>query len=120
MRNNNCGILIKSLFSVPASKWIEKQVEKMLVGGAIEEVLWKQCLHTKSPQNLSATQKTLINGLCRLPDLLSAKRGKQLCSQLSPSKYFDILAHNMFNCLKHIYTSLTGQYAQIAHIVHNM
>lgn len=92
----------------------------MLVGGAIEEVLWKQCLHTNSPQNLSATQKTLINGLCRLPDLFSAKRGRQLGDQLSPNKYYDILAHNIFNCLKHIYTSLTGQYTQNTHIVHKM
>ena len=55
------------------------------------------------------TQKLLINGFSRYPDIFSSKRGRQVSEEFLPVNYYQRIASCILNCLEYIHTtSLRG------------
>ena len=78
----------------------------MMKNGSIEAILRDESL-TSSPN----TQKLLINGLSRFPDLFSSKRGRLVSDEFLPINYYRRLASCMFKSLESIHSmSLNGRY----------
>lgn len=47
--------------------------------------------------------------LCRLPDVLSNRMGRELPMSLLPYHYFSALGHGLTECLQQVYRALKGK-----------
>ena len=101
-----CCIINYAHYSLQGSQWLEGVVLEMMKNGTFEVIMGDQSLNC-SPN----TEKLLINGLSRYPDLFSSKRGRQVSDEFLPINYYRRLATCILNSLEYIHSlSLNGKY----------
>lgn len=79
----------------------------MLRNGTFDRIMKDESY--PSTASSTNTQKLLINGFSRYPDIFSSKRGQQVSEEFLPVNYYQRIASCILNCLEYIHTtSLRG------------
>ncbi len=63
---------------------------------------------TSHPPPLTPSQEGLVGVLCRLPDVLANRMGRELPPALLPPQYFSAIGRGLMGCLHQVYKALKG------------
>lgn len=96
-----------SLPRLQSARWLCSEVQDMLSRDELCQVLFNECRRDPA-HSLTSQQEQLVGVVCRLPDLLANKMGRQLHPSLLPRGYFAALGRSMVACLERVHTALRG------------
>lgn len=96
------------MHSFPAAVWLEKEARHVVNIGALSDLLWEQCKEDISANTLSATQEHLVGYVCKLPDVIASRMGREVSSDLLPQTFFSRLATCVYHCLERLHSELGG------------
>ena len=97
------------LFSTPAAAWLEKEAKEVVSTGALADLLWEQCTEDVAANALSPTQERLVGCVCKLPDVVAGRMGREVSPNLLPRAFFSRLATCVHHCLEKLHLSLKGK-----------
>lgn len=97
-----------NLFRVPVAKWLSHEVLELLSSGGLTVLFNSQVQGTVS-HHLNPFQEQLVGVVCRLPDCLANRLGRQLSRHLLPQQYFERVGNATVECLKEMCSLHTGE-----------
>ena len=96
------------LFRLPVAKWLSSEVLKLLKSGAFASLLLSMSRRDPASSRLSPIHEHLVGVVCRLPDVLANRLGRQLKEGLFPAPYFRQLGRDLLECLESIHVKWKG------------
>ncbi len=85
-------------YRLSAALWLSTEVQALLTSGRLTALFRDEL----SPAPLSADLEQLVGVVCRLPDTLSNRLGRQLSPSLLPPQYFKMVGLSIADCLKDV------------------
>lgn len=99
-------------FRLPTAKWLANEVRKLLQNeDGLTSILVSNSINS-DPNQLSPLQEHLVGVVCRLPDVLANRLGRQLKADLLPMAYFKRLGECLVGCLQHLYEKFEGRVSE--------
>ena len=90
--------------------WLEKEAKHVVSTGALADLLWEQCVENITANSLSAAQEHLVGCVCKLPDVVAGRMGREVSLDLLPRAFFSRLATCVYCCLEKVHSSLKGKF----------
>ena len=90
--------------------WLEKEAKHVVSSGALADLLWEQCTEDVTANTLSAVQEHLVGFVCKLPDIVAGRMGRETSRCLLPQAFFSRLATCVYHCLEKLHSSLKGRF----------
>ena len=91
---------------LPAAVWLSQEVQALISSGRLTSLLTAEL--GSSP--LTPEQDQLVGYLCRLPDSLANRLGRQIPSSLLPPQFFKSMGESIADCLKNISAKSASKY----------
>ena len=87
--------------SGPTAKWLSHEVLELLSSGGLT-ILFNSQVRDTNTLHLSPAQEQLVGVVCRLPDCLANRLGRQLSRSLFPQQYFERVGNAIIEYLKEL------------------
>ncbi len=102
------------LFRLTTAKWLCNEVLSILQSGSVGSILAAQAKLSASTSDgakprLSSQQQQLISAICRLPDVMANRVGRQLKEPLLPVPYFKSLGRSFRDSLVTVHSHHKGE-----------
>ena len=81
----------------------------LLKSGVLSSLLLSESKGDPASSRLSPRQEELVGVVCRLPDVLANRLGRQLKQSLFPKPYFGLLGEGVAHCLEDIHKDFKGR-----------